>query len=78
MSEWGRAAYVRGQLRVPLPAEVRRGQFSLRSVAVVLSLSRVQLFFDPTDCSLPGSSVHGILQAGILEWVAMTSSGGSS
>ena len=23
------------------------------------------------DCSLPGSSVHGILQAGILEWVAM-------
>ena len=26
------------------------------------------------DCSLPGSSVHGILQAGILEWVAMCSS----
>ena len=25
---------------------------------------------DPTDCSLPGSSVHGILQARILEWVA--------
>ena len=24
---------------------------------------------DPTDCSLPGSSVHGILQARILEWV---------
>ena len=27
------------------------------------------------DCSLPGSSVHGILQARILEWVAMPSSG---
>ena len=27
-----------------------------------------------TDCSPPGSSVHGILQAGILEWVAMLSS----
>ena len=26
---------------------------------------------DPMDCSLPGSSVHGILQAGILEWVAI-------
>ena len=26
------------------------------------------------DCSLPGSSVHGILQAHILEWVAMPSS----
>ena len=27
--------------------------------------------WDPMDCSLPGSSVHGILQARILEWVAM-------
>ena len=26
--------------------------------------------FNPMDCSLPGSSVHGILQARILEWVA--------
>ena len=25
---------------------------------------------DPMDCSLPGSSVHGIFQARILEWVA--------
>ena len=33
---------------------------------------------DPVDCSLPGSSVHGILKAGILEWVAMPSSQGSS
>ena len=28
----------------------------------------------PIDCSLPGSSVHGILQSRILEWVAMPSS----
>ena len=33
---------------------------------------------DPMDCSLPGSSVHGILQAQILEWVAVPSSRGSS
>ena len=26
---------------------------------------------DPMDCSLPGSSVHGIFQAGVLEWVAI-------
>ena len=26
---------------------------------------------DPMDCSLPGSSVHGIFQATILEWVAI-------
>ena len=32
----------------------------------------------PMDCSLPGSSVHGILQARILEWVAVPSSRGSS
>ena len=31
---------------------------------------------DPMDCSLPGSSVHGILQARILEWVAISSSRG--
>ena len=30
---------------------------------------------DPMDHSPPGSSVHGILQARILEWVAMPSSG---
>ena len=33
---------------------------------------------NPMDCSLPGSSVHSILQERILEWVAMTSSRGSS
>ena len=26
---------------------------------------------DPMDCSLPGSSVHGIFQARVLEWVAI-------
>ena len=33
---------------------------------------------NPMDCSLPGSSVHGISQARILEWVAMSFSKGSS
>ena len=33
---------------------------------------------DPTDCSPPGSSVHGVSQARILEWVAMPSSRESS
>ena len=32
---------------------------------------------DPMDCSLSGSSVHGILQARILEWVAIPFSRGS-
>ena len=34
------------------------------------SLSRVQLS-DPMDCSLPGSSIHGIFQARVLEWGAV-------
>ena len=33
---------------------------------------------DPMDCSPPGSSGHGILQARILEWVAMSSFRGAS
>ena len=33
---------------------------------------------DPMDCSLPGSSVHGILQARILEWIAIPFSRGST
>ena len=30
---------------------------------------------NPMDCSLPGSSVHGILQARVLSWVAIVFSG---
>ena len=33
---------------------------------------------DPVDCSPPGSSVHGILQARILEWAAIPFSRGPS
>ena len=43
----------------------------------VKSLSRVQLCY-PVEYSPPGSSVHGIFQARILEWVAISFSRGSS
>ena len=33
---------------------------------------------DSIDCSLPGSSVHGIFQAVVLEWIAISFSRGSS
>ena len=36
------------------------------------------ILYDPMDYSLPGSSVHAILQARTLEWVAISSSRGSS
>ena len=35
------------------------------------SLQPCLTFCNPKNCSLPGSSVHGILQARILEWVAI-------
>ena len=56
-------------------------QFSLLQMAVkgkVLVAQSCLTLCDPMDCSLPGSFVHGILQARILEWVAMPSSRGSS
>ena len=37
------------------------------------SLQLCSTLCDPVDCSLPGSPVRGILQARILEWVAMPS-----
>ena len=46
--------------------------------ACMLLLQLCPTFCCSVDSSLPSSSVHGILQARILEWVAMTSSRGSS
>ena len=53
------------------------------SCRVVLAMCAEPLQLRPTLCdpmgfSLPGSSVHGILEAGMLEWAAMPSSRGSS
>ena len=54
------------------------GDFMCVCVCVWCVWCRVQLFLTPwTICSPPGSSVHGILQARILEWVAISSSRGS-
>ena len=41
------------------------------------SLQWCPTLWDPMDCTPLGSSVHGILQARILEWIAMTSKGSS-
>ena len=42
------------------------------------SLQSCLTLYDPTDCSPPGSSVHEILQARMLEWVSIPFSRGSS
>ena len=72
--------------------QVEAGHIARKNMSLVLNLlgfwgshacvlswfSRARLFETPVDCSLPGSSVHGILQARTLEWVAMRFSRGSS
>ena len=54
---------------------------SLKALHACLFAKSLQLcptLCNPMDCSLPGSSVHGILQVRLLEWVAISSSRGSS
>ena len=45
---------------------------------VCISRSIMSDSYDPMDCSLPGSSVHGMLQVRILEWIAILYSKRSS
>ena len=59
---------------VPLPSPISL----VAAAAAAKSLQSCPTLCDLMDHSLPGSSVHGILQAQILEWVAMPSSRGSS
>ena len=52
---------------------------TLRTVCCACSVAQsCPTLCDPTDCSPPGSSGHGILQARVLEWVSISFSGESS
>ena len=63
----------------PNPSESRRSSSSLtKCLAVVLVTQSCPTLCYLTDCSPPGCSVHGILQARLLEWVAIPCSRGSS
>ena len=53
-----------------------RSHYFIHSTCMCSLLSHVRLFVTPMDYSLSGSSVHGILQARILEWVAISFSRG--
>ena len=52
-------------------------QWGCFRVRVCLVAQSCPTLFDPMDCSSPSSSVHGILQARILEWAAISYSRGS-
>ena len=70
------------QSRATLPGLVSRATWMLCYKSCekekVLVAQLCPTLFDPMNCSPPGSSVHGILQARILEWVAIPVSRGSS
>ena len=67
-------------------SRVKHGFPALQADSLPLSHQKVKVLiaqlcptlFDPVDCSPPGFSVHGKSQARILEWVAISSSRGSS
>jgi len=68
-----------------LQARFKRQKGSLRPIVAVTNYMRVCVHAqscptlgNPMDCSPPGSSVHGISQARILEWVAISFFRGSS
>ena len=53
-------------------------EYNYNSSVCVLVVHSCLSLCDPMDCSLPGSSVHEIFQAGTLDWVAIPFSRGSS
>ena len=69
---------------MPLPKTPGDSQASLAHTNIWIELNWIEVaqlcptLCDPMDCNLQGSSVHGILQARILEWVAISISRGSS
>ena len=56
------------------PEELSSVSLHCSLVAVVKAAQPCQTLYDHTGCSPPSSSVHGILQARTLEWVATASS----
>ena len=65
------------QLPLFLLSKMIENQYLLSPGFSCLVTKSCPILCNPMDCSLPGSSVHGISQARILEWVAIPSSRGS-
>ena len=70
--------YYRVLSRVPCAIQQVLVDYLLYIQCVFLITQLCLTLCDPMDCSLPGSSLHGILEARILKWVAISSCRGSS
>ena len=66
-----------GQEPMKFVLEVEEGKLKLYAIESEIA-QLCPTLCDPVDCSLPGSSVNGIFQARVLEWVAVSFSKGSS
>ena len=67
---WQAIVHVVTKSRTWLTQDLIHVSTLLDLISMCALLSRVWLFCNAMDCSPPGSSVHGIFQARILEWVA--------
>ena len=54
-------------------SQKEKHQYSILTHAAAKLLQSCPTLCDPMDCSLPGSSIHGIFQATVLEWVPLPS-----
>ena len=68
---------VKGKLQIWLRLQTLRWEDFKKNMKVLIP-QLCPTLWDPNDCSPPGSSIYGILQVGILEWVAIPFSKGSS
>ena len=57
-------------MSIELEVRTLESKFKIAAAAAAKSLQSCPTLSDPMDCSLPGSSVHGIFQARVLEWGA--------
>ena len=51
---------------------LQKGKLRLQGIKTLAGAVLCLTLCDPMDCSLPGSSIHGIFQARTLEWVAIS------
>ena len=79
VASWPTYRFLRGQVRwYGISISLRIFHSLLRSTQSSVSTQSCPTILRPMDCSPPGSSVHGILQAGILKWVSIPFSRGPS